>query len=96
MDTGKSSKEPKVIKVELKLRISLLSRILFRRAKAVANDLDDRACRTKLCAEPVGDFEKLFREWDQWGWHRVTFYGDLKEPVYAFADALGWKVVVEA
>ncbi len=70
--------------------------ILLHRAKAVADDPDDRACRTKLCAEPVGDFEKLFREWDQWGWHRVTFYGDLKEPVYAFADALGWKVVEEA
>ena len=62
---------------------------------AVANDPDDRACRTKLCAEPVGDIEKLFRMWDQWSWHRVTFYGDLKEPVYALADALGWKVVEE-
>ncbi len=70
--------------------------VLFHRAKAVANDPDDRACRTKLCAEPVGDFEKLFREWDKWSWHRVTFYGDLKEPVYALADALGWKVVEEA
>jgi len=70
--------------------------ILFHRAKAVANDPDDRACRTKLCAEPVGDFEKLFREWDRWSWHRVTFYGDLKEPIYALADALGWKVVEEA
>ncbi len=70
--------------------------ILFHRAKAVANDPDDRACRTKLCAEPVGDIEKLFSQWDQWGWHRVTFYGDLKEPIYALADALGWKVVEEA
>lgn len=70
--------------------------VLMHRAKAVANDPDDRACRTKLCAEPVGDFEKLFREWDKWSWHRVTFYGDLKEPVYALADALGWKVVEEA
>jgi len=70
--------------------------ILFRRAVAVANDPDDRACRTKLCAEPMGDLEKLFRMWDQWGWHRVTFYGDLKEPVYALADAAGWKVVEEA
>jgi L-arabinose isomerase len=69
--------------------------ILFHQAKAVANDPDDRACRTKLCAEPVGDMEKLFRYWD-WGWHRVTFYGDLKEPVYALADAIGWKVVEEA
>jgi hypothetical protein len=70
--------------------------ILFHRGLAVANDPDDRACRTKLCAEPVGDIEKLFQMWDQWGWHRVTFYGDLKEPVYALADALGWKVVEEA
>jgi hypothetical protein len=70
--------------------------ILFHRAKAVANDPDDRACRTKLCAEPVGDIEKLFGYWDQWGWHRVTFYGDLKEPVQALAEAAGWKVVEEA
>lgn len=70
--------------------------VLFHRGLAVANDPDDRACRTKLCAEPIGDIEKLFREWDQWSWHRVTFYGDLKEPVYALADALGWKVVEEA
>ena len=70
--------------------------ILFHRALAVANDPDDRACRTKLCAEPVGDLEKLFRMWDQWSWHRVTFYGDLKQPVYALADAAGWKVVEEA
>lgn len=70
--------------------------VLFHRAIARDNDPDDRACRTKLCAEPVGDIEKLFRQWDQWSWHRVTFYGDLKEPVYALADALGWKVVEEA
>ncbi len=36
--------------------------ILFHRALAVANDPDDRACRTKLCAEPVGDLEKLFAD----------------------------------
>ncbi len=69
--------------------------ILFHQAKAIGNDPDDRACRTKLCAEPKGDIEKLFTHWD-WGWHRVTFYGDLKEPVYALADAIGWKVVEEA
>lgn len=69
---------------------------LFHQAKAIANDPDDRACRTKLCAEPVGDIEKLFTQWDQWGWHRVTFYGDIKEPVFALADALGCKVVEEA
>ena len=70
--------------------------ILFHQARAVANDPDDRACRTKLCAEPLGDLDRLFTQWDQWGWHRVTFYGDLREPVHALADALGWKVVAEA
>jgi hypothetical protein len=70
--------------------------ILMHRAQTIDNDPDDRACRTKLCAEPVGDFERLFTEWDKWGWHRVTFYGDLKEPAYGLADALGWKVVEES
>jgi hypothetical protein len=70
--------------------------ILFHQAVAIDNDPDDRACRTKLCAEPVGDIEKLFTMWESWGWHRVTFYGDLKEPVFAFADAIGWKVTEEA
>lgn len=70
--------------------------ILFHRGKAVENVMDDRACRTKLAAEPVGDLEKLFRYWDVCGWHRVTVYGDLKEPVQALADLMGWKVVEEA
>jgi len=70
--------------------------VLFHQGKAVANDPDDRACRTKLAAEPVGDIEKLFTMWDQWGWHRVTYYGDLKEPVFALAEAMGFKVIEEA
>ena len=70
--------------------------IILHQAKAVDNDPDDRACRTKLCAEPVGDIEKLFTMWDQWGWHRVTFYGDLKEAAYELADATGFKIVEEA
>ena len=70
--------------------------ILFHRGKALGNDPDDRACRTKLIAEPVGDIEKLFAMWDKWGWHRITFYGDLKEPIYGLAGAMGWKVVEEA
>ncbi len=70
--------------------------ILFHQAKTVANIPEDRACRTKLAAEPVGDIEKLFRHWDRWGWHRVTFYGDLKDAIFALADALKWEVVNEA
>lgn len=70
--------------------------ILLHQAIGRDNDPDDRACRTKLCAEPLGDLEKLFTLWDSWGWHRVTFYGDLKEPAYALADRIGWRVVEEA
>jgi hypothetical protein len=70
--------------------------ILLHQAVALDNDPDDRACRTKLCAEPLGDIEKLFTMWDNWGWHRVTFYGDLREPVLSFADTSGWKVIEEA
>jgi hypothetical protein len=70
--------------------------IVFHQGKAVENDPDDRACRTKLAVEPVGDIEKLFGQWDQWSWHRVTCYGDLKEPIFALADAMGYKVVEEA
>jgi hypothetical protein len=70
--------------------------ILLHQAKVVDNDRDDRACRTKICAEPVGDLEKLFTQWDCYGWHRVTAYGDLKEGVHALADALGYTVLEEA
>jgi len=70
--------------------------IIFHQGKVMANVIEDRACRTKLAVQPAGDIEKLFRQWDQWGWHRVTYYGDLKEPVFALADALGWKVLEEA
>lgn len=70
--------------------------ILFHQGHAAENVIDDRACRTKLAVDPVGDIEKLFTEWDRWGWHRVTVYGDLKEPIFGLADALGWKVVQEA
>ena len=70
--------------------------ILLHQAKAVDNVVIDRACRTKLAGEVVGDIEKLFTHWDQYGWHRVTFYGDLKEPMRELASALTFKLVEEA
>jgi len=70
--------------------------ILCHRAKAVDNVVIDRACRTKLAAEVVGDIEKLFTYWDLYGWHRVTFYGDLREPVQELARALKLRFVEEA
>lgn len=63
-------------------------------AKAVGNLDSDRGCRTQLVGEVKGDIEKLFRYWDHW--HRVTVYGDVKEPLAAFAGGLGLKVIEEA
>jgi len=39
---------------------------------------------------------KLLNYWDEWGWHRVTFFGDLKRPVYNIVSLLGFEVVEEA
>ncbi|MCC6857652.1 MAG: hypothetical protein IT158_03775 [Bryobacterales bacterium] len=68
--------------------------IVFHQGKAVANIDDDKACRTKLAVE-VKDVYKLLGEWDRWGWHRVTFYGDLRQPVETMAALLGFKLIEE-
>lgn len=70
--------------------------ILMHQARTTGNSLDDKACRTKLKGEVIGDFEKIFTQWNRYGWHRVTVYGDLKEQVHGMADVLGWKVIEEA
>lgn len=70
--------------------------ILFHRGRAQENIVNDRACRTKLACEVIGDIEKLFTYWDIYGWHRVTFYGDLREPVRELASALKLNFVEEA
>jgi hypothetical protein len=44
----------------------------------------------------IGDMDKLLTEWDRWGWHRVTFYGDLKQPVQQLSEALGLQLMMEA
>jgi hypothetical protein len=63
--------------------------------RSAENIYNDMACRTKLAVELKGDIEKLVSNWSM-GWHRVTFYGDLREPLLAFADRVGLKVVEEA
>ena len=68
--------------------------IVFHQGKSVANIDEDRACRTKLAVE-VKDPWKLLTEWDRWGWHRVTYFGDLRAPVETFAALAGFSMVVE-
>jgi hypothetical protein len=63
--------------------------VVFHQGKSAANIDEDMACRTKLAVE-VKDPDKLLSEWDRWGWHRVTFYGDLRRPVKNIAALLGF------
>jgi hypothetical protein len=66
---------------------------LMHQAKAVENIDDDKACRTKLAAEPRDAF-KLAEDWDA-GWHRVTYYGDHRAAVTALAALLRFNVKME-
>ena len=70
--------------------------VIFHQGVSVENVDDDKACRTKLAVEVKGDIYKLMNYWDEWGWHRVTFYGDHKRQVYTIASLLGFDVVEEA
>lgn len=70
--------------------------VIFHQGTTVENVDEDRACRNKLAVEVKGDVYKLLNYWDEWGWHRVTFFGDLKISVYNIASLLGFKVVEEA
>lgn len=69
--------------------------VLFHQAKTTGNNPSDMACRTKLEAVVKGDLEKLAETWRK-GWHRVTFYGDLRPQAAALCGRMGWKLVEEA
>jgi len=70
--------------------------MIIHRAKSVGNLDAARGCRTQLIGVVHGDIGKLFDQWDHFGWHRVTVYGDLKEPLIEFGKALGLGIIEEA
>ena len=70
-------------------------RVLMHQAKTLGNNDSDMACRTKPEAAVKGDIEKLTEQW-RMGWHRVTFYGDLKGHVTELCDRLDLKLIEEA
>ena len=70
--------------------------LVMHQSKTVGNVDEDKACRNKLAAEVKGDINKLLSEWDRFGWHRVTFFGDHKKAVEMITSLLGIKVVIEA
>ena len=70
--------------------------MVIHQAKAVGNLDADRGCRTQLVGEVRGDIGNLLDQWDHFGWHRVTVYGDVKEPLMEFGRGLGLEIVEEA
>ncbi len=70
--------------------------LIIHRGKATRTLDSEFGCRTKLVAEVKGDIGKLFDQWDQFGWHRVTVYGDVYEPLAEFGKALGLEIIEEA
>jgi hypothetical protein len=70
--------------------------VIVHQAKSCGNIDDDRSCRTKLAAEVKGDVDKLLGQWDRWGWHRVTFFGDHRRAVEQYAALSGLKLIEEA
>ncbi len=70
--------------------------MILHQAKALGPLESEKGCRTQLIGEVRGDIGKLFDQWDQFGWHRVTVYGDVKEPLAEFGKALGLEIIQEA
>jgi hypothetical protein len=70
--------------------------MVIHQAKSLGPLASEKGCRTKLIGEVRGDIGKLFARWDQFSWHRVTVFGDVKEPLIEFGKALGLEVIEEA
>ena len=60
--------------------------MVIHRARATGNVQSERGCRSQLIAEVEGDIKKMFHQWNRFGWHRVTVYGDIQEPLVELAD----------
>ncbi len=71
-------------------------KMVIHQAKSLGPLDSERGCRTKLLAEVRGDIAKLFDRWSQFGWHRVTVFGDVQQPLTELGKALGLEVIEEA
>lgn len=70
--------------------------MVIHQARTTGNVEEDKACRTKLAARPEGNINRLLDEWDRFGWHRVTVFGDLKKKLEIICALTGIKLINEA
>ena len=84
-------------KVVTTIKVNTLEKaIAIHQGKAVANVEEEKACRTKLAVET--DAKRVLENWNKkfnFGWHRVSFYGDLREEVIELSELLGLEVFEE-
>ncbi len=74
---------------------SARKQMVIHRAKSLGPLDSEKGCRTKLIGEVCGDSYRLLDRWMDFGWHRVTVYGDLTEPLGELAAVLKLGVVEE-
>lgn len=67
-------------------------RMVIHSAKTTRNVSEAKACRTKLAAK--SNAEGILKNWD-FGWHRVTVYGDYRKQLLDLARLYGYAVVEE-
>ena len=78
------------------VKVSVLhGKICIRHGKSLGLVEDEKACRDKLLVET--NAAKIMEKHDQniFGWHKVSFFGDLREEFKAAARLLGLDVVEE-
>ena len=74
---------------------ALAGKLAIHSAESVGNVEEERACRTKLAAHASVD--RILKNWDfqTFGWHRITFYGDFRKDFLDLATLLGIEAVEE-
>lgn len=84
-------------KVVTTIKVNTMERAMaIHQGKAIANIEEKKACRTKLAVET--NAKKILDNWNKkfnFGWHRVSFYGDIREEVIQLSNLLGLEVFEE-
>ena len=78
------------------IKVNILARkMAIHSSKSLGHVDEKRACRTKLAASAA--VSRILQEWDfdTFGWHRVTFYGEFRNDFLNLARLLGLETVEE-
>jgi len=78
------------------IKVSVFAgKMLLRHGKSLGSVKDEKACRDKLLVETNARTILERHDHDTFGWHTVSFLGDLREDFIAAAKLLGLEIVEE-